>query len=164
MALGLFDSIKWISEERKYRRLWNNPLIVISSSRWCACHRFAPFLIFLCPFFFLFRLNRCWQRKRGRNRLRKDDVVLFRLDVYGMGCELWLTSRVSVFYCGGGDKKVPVSRFQSSSFSHTYISAPWKGAQEVCMCVWMYINMVANKITGHEWVDDGRKRNMLHMF
>lgn len=77
-----------------------------------------------------------------------------------MGCELWLTSQVSV----SSRRQQESARFSFSIyFCLSHISSPWKGAQEVCMCVWMYINMVANKITGHEWMDDAEKEHVAHV-
>lgn len=32
MALGIFDRIKWLTQKRKFCRLWNNPPILISST------------------------------------------------------------------------------------------------------------------------------------
>lgn len=39
MALGIFDRIKWLTQKRKFCRLWNNPPILISSAS-------SPLLIF----------------------------------------------------------------------------------------------------------------------
>lgn len=55
-----------------------------------------------------------------------------------MGCELWLMSRVSVSYFGGGDdEKVPFSGFLSMSASHT---SPWL-EKEPERCVYVYVNV-----------------------
>lgn len=83
--------------------------------------------------------------------------TLFRLDVlmiwavnYG-----WRLGSVSL---REDNKKAPVSRFPSTSVSHT---SPRLEKERRCICVWMYINMVANKITGHGWMDDAEKERCI---